>query len=74
MLIIIKKSFYGAKPEVLFDAIENTRELYPNLTITGGIDGYTSLSAEVVEIINRAKPDFSLCSIGISTSRVMVGS
>ncbi|MFB8590355.1 WecB/TagA/CpsF family glycosyltransferase [Enterococcus casseliflavus] len=57
--------FYGAKPEVLFDAIEKTRELYPNLTITGGIDGYTSLSeVEVVEMINRAKPDFLFVALG----------
>ena len=35
------------------------------MTITGGIDGYTSLSeAEVVEIINRAKPDFLFVALG----------
>ena len=62
-----KKSafFYGAKPEVLKDAIINIKSNYPNLKIAGGIDGYTELSEEkVVTIINQVKPDFLFVALG----------
>ncbi|NQE02838.1 WecB/TagA/CpsF family glycosyltransferase [Enterococcus gallinarum] len=57
--------FYGAKPEVLAEALENIRQQYPHLKIVGGIDGYTSLAeAEVVETINQVKPDFLFVAMG----------
>lgn len=57
--------FYGAKPEVLDAAIKNIRESYPNITIAGGIDGYTSLTEEqVVDQINQSKPDFLFVALG----------
>lgn len=62
-----KKSIflYGAKPEVLQDAILNIKKDYPNLVVSGGIDGYTSLSEqEVVSKINKMKPDFLFVALG----------
>lgn len=57
--------FYGAKPEVLKDALKNIKLQYPGLVIAGGIDGYTSLSdEEVVERINVTKPDFLFVAMG----------
>src|SRR5699024_8046825 len=51
--------FYGAKPDVLMDAIQNIKKEFPNLNILGGIDGYTQLSdEEIIEKINVVKPDF----------------
>lgn len=57
--------FYGAKREVLKDAIVNIKSDYPNLKIAGSIDGYTELSEEkVVAIINQVKPDFVFVALG----------
>jgi len=62
-----KKSvfFYGAKPEILADAVVKIKQDYPNLTLSGTIDGYTSLTEEeVVANINQTKPDFLFVALG----------
>ncbi len=57
--------FYGAKPDVLVEALANIRQQYPHLKIVGGIDGYTSLAEEeVVGEINKVKPDFLFIAMG----------
>lgn len=62
-----KKSIflYGARPEVVVDAATQIEKDYPNLTLSGKIDGYTSLSEnDVVKKINQAKPDFLFVALG----------
>ncbi|AYW50624.1 glycosyltransferase [Tetragenococcus halophilus] len=62
-----KKSvfFYGARPEVVSDAAVKVKQDYPNLTLSGTIDGYTKLTeAEVVANINKANPDFLFVALG----------
>lgn len=62
-----KKSIflYGAKPQVVTDAAKQIKKDYPNLILSDKIDGYTNLSEEeVVERINRAKPDFLFVALG----------
>ncbi|KAF1305056.1 WecB/TagA/CpsF family glycosyltransferase [Candidatus Enterococcus willemsii] len=62
-----KKSafFYGAKPEVLKDMLNNLAIEYPDLVISGAIDGFTKLSEdEVVKKINQVKPDFLFVAMG----------
>ncbi|MGX7131684.1 WecB/TagA/CpsF family glycosyltransferase [Enterococcus songbeiensis] len=57
--------FYGAKPEILQDAIANLKKRYPKMRIAGAIDGYTTLSEDqVVEQINQAAPDFLFVALG----------
>ncbi|MCD5003737.1 WecB/TagA/CpsF family glycosyltransferase [Enterococcus saccharolyticus] len=57
--------FYGAKPEVNIDLINNIQKKYPNLIIAGGIDGYTKLDDdEIVNQINTSKPDFLFVALG----------
>jgi len=57
--------FYGAKPDVLQDALKNIREKYPKLQIVGGIDGYTTLTEEqVINKMNIAQPDFVFVALG----------
>ncbi len=62
-----KKSIflYGAKPEVVADAAEKIQNDYPNLILSGRIDGYTDLSeTEIIEKINYSKPDFLFVALG----------
>ena len=57
--------FYGAKPDVLMDAIQNIKKEFPYVNILGGIDGYTQLSdEEIIEKINVVKPDFLFVALG----------
>ncbi|KAF1297282.1 glycosyl transferase [Enterococcus sp. JM4C] len=57
--------FYGAKPEVIADAVKNIQHKYPNLIISGAIDGYTNLTEqEIVSQINQEKPDFLFVGLG----------
>lgn len=57
--------FYGAKPEVVHNAVNNVCKEYPNLEIVGAIDGYTNLTEdEVVAQINQVKPDFLFVAMG----------
>ena len=57
--------FYGAKPDVLNDAIKNIRKEYPHLIVTGKIDGYTKLTEEqIIEKINAAQTDFLFVALG----------
>ncbi|AYW46823.1 glycosyltransferase [Tetragenococcus koreensis] len=56
---------YGAKPEVVADAATQIEKDYPNLTLSGQIDGYTTLSEkEIIKKINQAKPDFLFVALG----------
>lgn len=68
-----KKSvfFYGATPKVLSKMIENLAIQYPNLVISGGIDGYTVLpNKEIIEEINQVKPDFLFVAMGFPKQEI----
>ncbi len=57
--------FYGAKPEVLNDAIKNIQNDYPNLIVAGSIDGYTKMTNhEIVAQMNAVQPDFVFVALG----------
>lgn len=57
--------FYGARPEVLTATLENIAKEYPNLSIVGGIDGYTTMTEEqIVKEINQVQPDFLFVALG----------
>lgn len=57
--------FYGARIEILKDAIANIGSTYPKINIVGAIDGYTNLSEqEIVREINKCKPDFLFVALG----------
>lgn len=57
--------FYGAKPEILQDAIKNIQKDYPNLIVSGSIDGYTKMDDhEIVAAMNKVKPDFIFVALG----------
>lgn len=57
--------FYGAQPDVLSDMIEKVHRSYPDMIITGGIDGYTSLAEdEIIDQINQLAPDFLFVALG----------
>lgn len=56
---------YGAKPEVVSDAAAQIKKDYPDLILSGKIDGYTtSTEKEIVAEINQAKPDFLFVALG----------
>ncbi len=76
-ILPVLKKFYGHDETQLQDMLRthnqffNTNAIFGNLimgidvAIEEQVDGYTSLSeAEVVEIINRAKPDFLFVALG----------
>lgn len=66
-----KAFFYGAKPDVLNKMLKNIAIEYPKLIISGGVDGYTSLSDdELIEMINRAKPDFLFVAMGFPKQEI----
>ncbi|EOL48970.1 WecB/TagA/CpsF family glycosyltransferase [Enterococcus phoeniculicola] len=57
--------FYGAKPEVIKDAVKNIQNQYPDLHIKGAVDGYTKLTEEeLVDQINDQQPDFLFVGLG----------
>ncbi|MGX6962758.1 WecB/TagA/CpsF family glycosyltransferase [Vagococcus xieshaowenii] len=56
---------YGAKPDVLSQAVENIERNYPGLTVAGSIDGYTNMSEQdIVETINRSQTDMVFVALG----------
>ena len=56
---------YGAKPEVLEDTVKAITRDYPNVEISGSIDGYTTLSGEQVAAeISKVKPTFVFVALG----------
>ncbi|MHC5268053.1 WecB/TagA/CpsF family glycosyltransferase [Enterococcus sp. LJL98] len=63
--------FYGASPVVLEDMLYNLKQQYPNLKISGGIDGYTTLrDEEIVKIINKERPDFLFVAMGVPKQEI----
>src|SRR5699024_3812319 len=66
-----KVFFYGATPRVLNKMLVNLAVDYPDLIISGGIDGYTTLSnREVIEKINQAKPEFLFVAMGFPKQEI----
>ncbi|GAA3014037.1 WecB/TagA/CpsF family glycosyltransferase [Tetragenococcus solitarius] len=62
-----KKSIflYGAKPAVVDDAALQIKKNYPDLKLSGKIDGYTNLTEEeIIQKINLACPDFLFVALG----------
>lgn len=57
--------FYGAKPEILASMIKNLAIDYPNLRVSGAIDGYTNLTdKQIVQKINSTQSDFVFVALG----------
>jgi N-acetylglucosaminyldiphosphoundecaprenol N-acetyl-beta-D-mannosaminyltransferase len=54
----------GASPESNRGAYERLRKEYPKLAIAGRRDGYFNDDAEVVEEINRSRPDMLFVAMG----------
>ena len=54
----------GSKPGIAEQAGENLAKKYPGLVICGTADGYFKDEAQVVEAINRAKPDVLFVCLG----------
>ena len=55
---------FGAKPSFAEEAGEKLQEKYPGLKIAGTADGYFENDEEIIETINKAKPDFLLVCLG----------
>lgn len=55
---------YGAKPSIAGKAADRLKEKYPKLRIVGHIDGYNSDKKQVVESINREKPNILFVALG----------
>lgn len=55
---------FGAKPGVAELAGDNISKQYPGIEIVGCHDGYFSDDADIIEDINRAKPDLLLVCLG----------
>ena len=55
---------FGAKPGVAEKAGEKIVSEYPGINVAGTHDGYFSDDAEIIEDINRARPDLLLVCLG----------
>ncbi len=55
---------FGAKPGVAEKAAERIDADFPGIKVAGTHDGYFSDDADVIEDINRAKPDLLLVCLG----------
>ena len=58
--------FIGSKPIVIYLAIKNIQEQFPELNICGYRDGYISDNEMVVvlDVINSLKADYVICGMG----------
>lgn len=56
--------FYGAKEEVVKLARDNIHEKYPNIRISGYLNGYISDNDKIVEEINRECPNIIFVALG----------
>lgn len=60
-----KVFFYGAQADVLAKMCSKLATDYPQMQISGAIDGYTQLSNEVIiEQMNQVQPDFVFVALG----------
>ncbi|RWZ59071.1 glycosyltransferase [Halobacillus fulvus] len=55
---------YGAKPGIAEQAKENMLKKYPNLKVSGVLDGYIKDEQYVIDTINEAKPDILFVALG----------
>lgn len=56
--------FYGARPEVIENAVKNLRNQYPKIKIVGFCHGYYQDTSHVIKEINRVQPDFLFVGLG----------
>ena len=58
---------YGAKPQVVTEAKLKLEEKYPNIKITGYIDGYEKDNQKIIEEINKSGADIVFVALGSPT-------
>lgn len=60
-----KKIFlYGGKPGIAEKAKDTLLKMYPDLQISGTLSGYIDNNEEVIETINKEKPDLLFVALG----------
>jgi N-acetylglucosaminyldiphosphoundecaprenol N-acetyl-beta-D-mannosaminyltransferase len=66
--------FLGSTDEVGIKAIEQLHILYPQLRISGRLNGYSDMEHNdtVIETINRAKPDIVFVGLGMPKQEVWI--
>lgn len=55
---------YGAKRETIDQAATMIKQRYPNLTISGKIDGYEKDQDKIIQTINQAQPQILFVALG----------
>ena len=55
---------FGAKPSFAEEAGQKLSEVYPGLRIAGTADGYFDNDEPIIELINKANPDFLIVCLG----------
>lgn len=55
---------YGAKPGVAEKAKEKLMNTYPNLEVSGVVDGYVKNNGDVLDAINKSKADILFVGLG----------
>jgi N-acetylglucosaminyldiphosphoundecaprenol N-acetyl-beta-D-mannosaminyltransferase len=62
----VNKSVYifGARPEILEKAIMIIKKRYPTLKIAGSHDGYSDKGQNVIDDINKCKPELLIVALG----------
>ncbi|WP_422123976.1 WecB/TagA/CpsF family glycosyltransferase [Planococcus sp. X10-3] len=55
---------YGAKPETIEQAAGMIQQRYPNLIISGKIDGYETDQNKILRLINEANPQILFVALG----------
>ncbi|OZM56652.1 glycosyltransferase [Lottiidibacillus patelloidae] len=60
-----KKVFlYGAKPGIAEEAKQELIRKYPNLQVSGTLDGYEKDETKIIETINEGNPDIIFVALG----------
>lgn len=62
---------YGAAPDVVRRAAENTSRLYPRMTVVGWRDGFGD-EREVIADVNRLRPDILLVGRGVPLQEMWI--
>lgn len=69
-----KKSIFlfGAKPEVIEKMKEVLAEKYPDVVLSGAVDGYVKDKQTIFDEIVKAKPDVILVALGIPNQELLI--
>jgi len=64
--------FFGDKEDVLIDLKKNVIENYPNLRVVGLQSGYDYSTENLLEIINKTKPDILFVGLGVGRQETWI--